>query len=165
MFCFHTCIRCLWFLNLSSNSIHVGGKTINFQNSYFKITARTQRRVVEGCAVVRFSVADVFVHPYCLTFPSSYRNHFTIGSHEQFRTVGHVPVSLHTNPRVFRPFWIQREQKCFSGTEVSLSIASVIFLVPFAPSGRTVCSKYLVVTSLNHKQRWFVLFHSNIERR
>lgn len=42
-------------------------KTVYFQHSYFKITWRTQRRIVKCLTSIGFAIPNIFVHPNCLT--------------------------------------------------------------------------------------------------
>lgn len=50
-----------WCTDLYSN------ETVDFQDTYFKITRRTQWRIVEGFTAISFAKAYIFIHPNGLT--------------------------------------------------------------------------------------------------
>lgn len=52
--------RRFWFDALEAH------KTVDLQHAYLKVTRRTQRRIVEGLAAVRFAKTYVLIHPNSL---------------------------------------------------------------------------------------------------
>lgn len=62
LFCFYQ-----FFKHRMRNNVLCANESINFKNTNFKIAGRTQRRIVERLATVRFTKSHIFVHPYGLT--------------------------------------------------------------------------------------------------
>jgi len=140
-------------------------KTVNFQDANLEIAWCAQRWIIKGFASVRFAESDVLVHPNSLTITSANRDHFMISSHEEFWSMAEVFVAVNSHPWILSAFWIQWEQECFSCTEVSLPLTTIVFHIPFAPSRGQICSEYFIIARLYHEKCRFVLFNSDEERR
>lgn len=63
-------------------------------------------------------------------------------------------VPLNTNPLVFGSFWIQRKKKGLTSTKIRLSVPSVVLLVPFTPSRRTISTEYLIINQKFYQNKY-----------